>query len=384
MFGHGRTPGTHDFGLIKEGFHVAESSIPQLVFVNNPHKLFGEGSSFQDVLGQHEKYIQGARQVLDACILHAENSLERRLFHRMRERLTSLLFVSAVHRSGVVGNPPEIEFSEPLRSSLEALVTQRLKPANDLIVSALMEIKIYLLSSRRNSKIQFPTFPPTFFKETNVELVVTLVDPDQLKSQVDELFQNGRGKNRKELMSFLSSKCASRPVIEELLRSVSEYHLEETSFRMFLVCHLSGYENKNRELDDEKISELKEQLYDDFKSALESVDLLRQEGVFDDSNPPGQAKIGRPRKESIDQDKARDRDRHFAIRHAQLVSTPLSFKLGQLFNCDHACRRLSGRKWSKPLRISPRIFSQNSVNSSPSSQFLIFILLMDSPLPFFF
>ena len=59
LFGHSRTPGTHDFELIKEGFHVAESAIPQLVFVNNPHKLFVEGQTFQEVLGQHEIHSRG-------------------------------------------------------------------------------------------------------------------------------------------------------------------------------------------------------------------------------------------------------------------------------------------------------------------------------------
>jgi len=303
---------------------VAENVIPQLVFVDNPHTLFVGGHTFQEVLGQHEKYIQGTRQVLDTCILQAENSLERRLFHRMRERLTSFLFVSAAHRSSVVGNPPEIEFSEAVRNSLESLIMQRLKPANDLVVSALMELKVYALPNRHNTKIRVPDFPPFFFQEPKVELVVTLVDPDQLKDQVDELYQNGTGKKQRDLVSFLYSKCASVPVIEELLKSVCDYHLEEASFRMFLVCHLSVYGLESGMLDEDTVGELKEQLYDDFKGALESAELLRQEGVFD-SNPPSRPKRGRRQNEIVNQQNARNRDHHFAIKRGQLVS--ITFKI---------------------------------------------------------
>ena len=318
MFGHGRTPGTCDFELIKEGFHVAESAIPQLVFVNNPHKFFGEGSSFQDVLQQHGTYIQGARQVLNDCILKAENSLERRLFHRMRERLTSFLFVSAVHRSGVDDNSPETDFSEAVRKSLESLITQRLKPAKDLIVSALMEFKIFVLSSKRSSKIRVPHFPPAFFKEGRAEFVVTLADLDELNDQVDELFRNWKGKKQRDLEAFLFPKYANLPLFEEILGCAVDYHLEEASFRTFLVCHLlvNGLDG---ELDEDKVGELREQLYDDFKGAMESADLLCQEGVF--GSDPDQATRGRKRNEVVSQEKTQTRDHLFAIRHSQLVST---------------------------------------------------------------
>ena len=132
----------------------------------------------------------------------------------MRERLTSFLFVSAVHRSGVDDNSPETDFSEAVRKSLESLITQRLKPAKDLIFFALMEFNLFVSSIRRSSRNTVPAFPAFFFQEARAEFVVTLADLDELNDQVDELFRNWKGKNRKELMSFLYSKCASVPVIE--------------------------------------------------------------------------------------------------------------------------------------------------------------------------
>jgi len=193
-----------------------------------------------------------------------------------------------------------------------------------LVVSALMELKVYALPNRHNTKIRVPDFPPFFFQEPKVELVVTLVDPDQLKDQVDELYQNGTGKKQRDLVSFLYSKCASVPVIEELLKSVCDYHLEEASFRMFLVCHLSVYGLESGMLNEDTVGELKEQLYDDFKGALESAELLRQEGVFD-SNPPSRPKRGRRQNEIVNQQNARNRDHHFAIKRGQLVS--ITFKI---------------------------------------------------------
>jgi hypothetical protein len=323
LFGHGRVPSMTDFKLIKEGFHVVETSVPQLIFVNNPHKIFHEGSDFNAALEQHKVYQQGAHDVLDNCIKEAENYLERRHYHRMKTRLSTFLFISETHRHLITGNSrvSEVDLSLPLKVSVNGLIRQRLKPASDFIVAALCELKRVLVRSRIANSSSL-TIPHSLLEPTEIELVVNHMDEDALRHYVEKLFQKRNSDNTREvLVDFLTKQFANVAVIEMLLKHVAEYHLTEVAFRLFLLCHVSLFSTGNITLSPDVVAQYKETLWDDFTGTLEIVDLISQPAFEDD--PQIQKEIikrGKKRQEVENSEKVGFRDQNFAARYIQLVS----------------------------------------------------------------
>jgi len=329
LFGHGRVPADADFELIKECFQVSESTLPQLIFIHNPAASFFGNVSYQTILEQDKKFSLGAKTVLENCILRAINSLERRLFHRMKDRLISFLFVSQVHLHLVKGEPPN--FSDSLREALASFVSQRLRPAYAFLLSVLMELKVFVLSSGRLKEATTLDLPSDFFKEASVELLVTLLDPDQLKAQMELILTVSRKERKKEIIKFLQSKCATSAVLQELLTSVCEYHRDEAALRLFIYSHLIFVDSKSLKNEGVLDLDLRSTLFDDFQAALENIDNLRQPGLGDNSTDLKERllKKGRRSKEDADEQSAQIRNQTFAICFQQLVSgfTPPIFVL---------------------------------------------------------
>ena len=250
LFTHGRIPGGDDFELVKECFRVTEETTPQLIVVNNPFVMLRERAPSSKILTQHEIFTQAASALLEKCI-------DRRLYHRMKERLHTFLFISPFLHNSLTEVPPEI--AGPIQECFRALVMQRLKPADSFLVSVLTELRVSVLSSNR-LKAQKKISPPSdFFRPSEVSLEATWEDPGFVKHSVDVILNEKIPERRRtNFIQFVKENCGSQAVLEEVVVELSKFHLEECGVRLFIFLHV---DNSKQWL------EMREELYPQYQEA---------------------------------------------------------------------------------------------------------------------
>jgi len=305
---HGRSHSKDDFQLINEAFNVEESRVPQLIFVDNPYKLFDEGKRFNEIIEQHETFSKGVQETIELCIEGAQNNFQRLAFRRMLKRFCTHLFISHKHKGG--NSHPYLELQPVLTSCLDGVVKQRLKPAVDMVVASLFELKTVLSSKKLKSSL--PEWQPSFGEMVEFELNVNLVDEDNLRERAQDLAQqHERFRQVKETKDFLFSQCSSEGILQELVDCIIDFHVSEVAHRIFTICKLSvegGGEHKS--FDDEK-----NQCFDEFSNAFDHVEALAGLNFETEveSQSSSKPKTGRPSYLQQKEKRAEVRDRKFGL-----------------------------------------------------------------------
>jgi len=320
LFGHGRVPSIVDFELIKECFHVTEETVPQLIFVNNPHTAFFSREPFENIKDQHATYIVGAEEVLANCILQARDMLERRLYHRMNEKMNHFLFVSHLHDAQAPGARP---LSAVIEICLGSRMAQNMKPVDAYLLAVLTELKIQILASNRVKGASSADLPESFYGTSNIEAPDVIFDAVDLLSPVEELLQmENPQEKKKKALKLLVDTCATESVMEDMMRNVCESHLEIVGLRLFVYLHT--FFVGGPKLSMEVVNKQETALFPDFQGAVENLAALR-ETAFVESPGNSKEKLSRKRTRGANSEESEQiRDQNFASFYGQLVGVSFS------------------------------------------------------------
>jgi len=266
LFTHNRVVAKDDLELIRDCFQVTEATVPQLICVHNPVSMVAANSSSQQIQVQHDLFVDRTIVALDECVSQADNSLERRLYSRMKERLSTFLFVSHT-QSRALSDMTSAVFSTPKQACLSALVTQRLKPAKSYVLSVITELKVSLLGSRA---IKAPLISEDFF---NPSADFEVQWQSVYNGNPESLLQDAGG----NFSQYFRKTFATKEVVAEMLSGACQYFENDASLRLFISFH-KRFVDPSTQLSNTVFDELKAE----FRDALDNIDSLAQTEVAQD------------------------------------------------------------------------------------------------------
>jgi len=249
---------------IEEAFKVPESLVPQVIFVDNPLKLFLEENGKQEVSNNHDKFfVEDLKKTLRNFVPIQSVDTFKRTMRRLQENPLTYLFISSK-----VEEKNYDDLSLLLDKCIDGLVRQRLKNAVLEIVSGLSNLK-------QLSKTKLPKYIPQNLDEKvfpeRFTLLLQLSDPDWLRENTSAILKmNSLGDKVSALRQVFMGAFTESDYLDLNFSSYVEFLLNEIAMIVFTICHLLAH----GKTDFSKFNEKRESLEPEFHDALSLISLF--------------------------------------------------------------------------------------------------------------